>query len=148
MKGKKGLSPVVATMLLVGIVIVIGLIVFMWARGITEEAVTKFDGTNIKLVCDEVSFLASYSSNQVSISNNGNVPIYRMKAKIFKDGEFSTETIENNWPDAGLNQGGAISSMLTAGNKILLIPVLVGHSERGNIEYTCEERHGLEIITY
>jgi len=47
MTHKKGLSPVIATMLLIAIVVVIGLIIFLWFRGMTEEAITKFDGTNI-----------------------------------------------------------------------------------------------------
>ena len=47
---KSGLSPVIATVLLVGLVVVSGLIIFMWFRGLTQEAVVKFD-QNIQLVC-------------------------------------------------------------------------------------------------
>ena len=48
---KRGLSSIVATMLLILITIILASIVFLWMRGITEEAITKFDGTNIKLIC-------------------------------------------------------------------------------------------------
>ena len=148
MKQKKGLSPVVATVLLIAIVIVIGLIVFLWFRGISEEAITKFDGTNVKLVCEDVSFDASYSGETVFISNTGNVPIFQIKAQISSEGSHSTEIVgaeDPNWPELGLNQGGVYSGTLTSGDSILLIPVLLGRTEGGERTYTCDERHGVDL---
>ena len=143
---KKGLSPVIATVLLISMVIVIGLIVFLWFKGMSEEAITKFDGTNVKMVCEEVSFDASFDGNYVYVSNNGNVPIYKLKAKITTDGGYATEFLENNWPETGLNQGGAYSGTIsTSGTKILLIPVLVGTTTEGDKTYTCDDRHGIEV---
>ena len=52
---KKGVSPVIATILLIGIVIVIGLIIFLWLRSLTQEAVTKFD-KNVELFCEDFNF--------------------------------------------------------------------------------------------
>jgi FlaG/FlaF family flagellin (archaellin) len=145
-KKKSGLSPVIATMLLVAIVIVIALIVFLWFRGITEEAITKFDGKNIRLVCEEVSFDASYSDGTVYVMNTGNVPIYEMKAKIQGDGEFATETLSSGWPERGLNQGEASAISITgAAIKITLIPVLIGETSSGEKKYTCDERNGYEV---
>ena len=147
MKKKRGLSPVVATVLLISMVIVIGLIVFLWFKGISDEAITKFDGTNVKLVCEEVSFEATYSGNFVYISNTGDVPIYKIKAKIISDGSFSTEELESGWPEFGLNMGGAYSGPISvnSGETLILIPVLIGESQDGKMAYTCEERHGVEI---
>jgi len=143
---KRGLSPVIATMLLVVIVIVIALIVFLWFRSITEEAITKFDGQNIRIVCEEVSFEADYDNGQVFISNTGNVPIYQMKAKIYSTGSYSTETISEGWPPKGLNQGEAFSgAVVDNADKIILIPVLVGETEKGEKTYTCDERLGYEL---
>jgi len=152
MENKRGISPVVATVLLIAIVIVIALIVFVWFKGITDEAITKFDNTNIKLVCDQVSFSADYSNGNILISNDGNVPIYKFKAKLFGAGSYSTVVIGTNnpdWPAQGLNQGDAFSESLdtTGMNKILLIPVLIGKTEsEGKKSYTCEDRYGREII--
>ena len=42
-KRKKGLSPVIATVLLIGIVIALALIIFLWFRGTMKPAITKFD---------------------------------------------------------------------------------------------------------
>ena len=65
---KKGVSPVIATVLLIGIVIALGLVVFFWFRSFTQEAVTKFGGENIQLVCNNVQFEGSYSSTYQSIT--------------------------------------------------------------------------------
>ena len=149
---KRGMSPVIATVLLVAIVIAIGLIVFLWFRGITEEAITKFDGTNVKLVCEQVSFSADYSDGNILISNDGNVPIYKFKAKIVGAGSYATVIVGENdtaWPVQGLNQGEAYQGALeldVGSTKIILIPVLIGNTEsEGKKSYTCEERHGKEI---
>lgn len=145
---KKGLSPVIATVLLVGIVIVIGLIVFLWFRGIIEEKVTKFDNQNVKIVCGEVVFDATFSSGSIYVKNTGNVPIYKMKAKVSGQGSHSIEFVggDGSWPEFGLNQGGSYSGSVSySGDSLLLIPVLLGRSESGDKSYTCEERHGFEL---
>lgn len=154
-KKKRGVSPVIATVLLVAMVVVIGLIIFMWFRGVTEEAVTKFGGTNIKLVCDDVDFLSEYSSStsMLSISNIGNVPIYGIKARVSGEGSYETLDIRDDlgvdWPDIGLKQGGVFSgtiSEFSGADQVLLIPVLMGTSNSGNQIYVCEERHGQEVV--
>jgi flagellin-like protein len=146
---KKGVSPVIATILLVGIVIVIGLIIFAWLSGLTEESVTK-SGENAKLVCEDVEFDSSYSStNKLIISNEGNVPIYGMEIKIFEGGGFETESIRDlseEWPEVGINQGQAFSdNIYFDAVKIELIPVILGSSNGEEKTFTCDERHGSEI---
>ena len=105
MKKKRGISPVIATVLLIAMVIVIGLIIFIWFKGMVGESVTKF-GKNIQLVCDDVDFDASYSSSEETLQlvNIGNVPIFKMNMKIFGARSHSTEEIEVG--DGGLNKGG------------------------------------------
>lgn len=147
-KNHRGISPVIATVLLIAMVVIIGLIIFLWFRGMVEEEGTKF-GKNIKLNCPDVNFDASYSGEVLSIINTGNVPIYRMKLKILKEGSHETEEL-SNWPELGLNQGEAfsenIANEIENANKIILIPVLMGSSGEGKKTYICEEQYGYEII--
>ena len=150
-KNKKGVSPVIATVLLIGMVIIIGLIVFLWFKGFSQEAITKFD-KNVELVCDEVKFEAGYFDNFLSVSNIGNVPIYEMKVKFSEGGSFTTKSLKtiSSWPGKGLNQGktfsGDISGEVTNKDSITLTPVLVGTSESGERTYTCNEvRYGHTI---
>lgn len=148
---KRGVSPVIATVLLIAMVIAIGLIVFLWFRGMIEEEGTKF-GKNVKLVCADVEFEATYSGVILSIVNRMPTPIYKMKIKIFKEGSYETKDLDvlsGNWPDLGLNQGGTfsgdISSEVGDATKIIVIPVLMGSSKEGKKSYICEEQYGYEI---
>jgi len=151
-KKSKGVSPVIATVLLIAMVVVIALIVFLWFRGFSGEAITKFGGTNIELVCGDVQFDASYISGILSLVNIGNVPIFGMKAKISNQGSFETIDLRDfegvDWPKVGLPQGGTFSENIgLSADKIVLIPVLRGKSEKGDKAYVCDERYGKEIIT-
>jgi flagellin-like protein len=151
MEKKKGLQPVVATILLVVMVIIIALIVFLWFRGITEETITKFGGENVKLVCDDVYFEADYSGTTLYLSNSGNVPIFGMELKAYKTGSHTSENLRefsNVWPDAGLNQGGTFSDdVVVDAEELVLVPVLIGESESGKKTYVCdEEQHGVALI--
>lgn len=151
-RGKKGLSPVVATVLLISIVIAIAVIVFLWLRGFAGEAVTKFDGKNVELVCRDVEFRADYAGGQISISNTGNVPIYNFKVEVTSEAGFETEDLKEvsgSWPDTGLAAGEAREvsfSDAEGASSITLIPVLIGNSEEGSKKkHTCKESSGMKI---
>jgi flagellin-like protein len=142
---KKGVSPVIATVLLVALVVVIALIIFLFMRGIGEEAITKFGSENIKLACQKVDFEASYSDGALAISNLGEVPIFDMKVKLEKGGNYETKKIKDissNWSSSGLIQGGvALITLDTAGvEKITITPILVGKTKGGaKKSYACEQ---------
>ena len=144
---KRGVSPVIATVLLVAMIIVVGLIIFLWFRGMTEEAITKFEGTNVKLVCEDVQFDAEYVSGTLNIINTGNVPIFKMQIKVLSEGSHETLELAGNWPGLGLNQGGTFSDSFDASEAetLILIPVLMGESKKGEKSFVCDERFGYEI---
>ena len=145
---KKGVSPVIAAVLLIAMIVVSASIIFIWFRGMVGESVTKF-GKNIRLVCDDVEFDASYSSGTLSLVNTGNVPIYKMNMKKIGKGEHSTEEIEIDSEGVGLKQGGTFSGSVSVGSgiqKIMLIPILIGNSDKGKRIYICEGQYGKEII--
>jgi len=136
---KRGVSPVIASVLLIGMVVVIGLIIFLWLRGLTQEAVVKFD-KNVELVCADLKFDTEYSGNKLTVSNIGNVAIYEIKVKMIQDKSFDTQnikTLTSKWPSAGLNPGRVFSENINinAGiDSLVIIPVLI------------ESRFGREII--
>jgi hypothetical protein len=148
----KGLSPVIATVLLITIVIIIALIVFLWIKGMTQEAITKFGDQNIQLVCGQVTFEASYNNPGLAIRNPGAVPIFGMNVKVIGEGSHSTLDLRDSdaWPKTGLNTGGVYSDDSfvpgTGTNEIVLIPVLIGESESGRKTYVCDEnQYGYSI---
>jgi flagellin-like protein len=149
-KNRKGLSPVITTVLLVALVIIIISIIFLWFRGMIEEGVTKF-GKNIKLVCDDVEFETSYSSGTLNIVNTGNIPIFSVNLKLSKGGNYQTKEISEfgvGWPTSGLNQGGTFSANINVGSgtdKLIVLPVLIGTSSEGKKTYICEGQYGKEL---
>ena len=152
MDNKKGLSPVIATILLVGLVVVSGTIIFTWIRGLTQESVTKFD-QNIQLVCGNVEFEATYSNGKIDVSNTGNIPIYDFQVKIYTSGGFLTKKASDysGWTISGLNTGGA-AILGTEGTVIIgqitLTPILAGTSQAGSqTSFTCDEAQYGKIIT-
>lgn len=153
MNAKRGVSPVIATVLLVAMVVVIAFVLFLWIKGLTKEAVTKFGGTNIELVCNNVEFKADYGGGVLSITNIGNVPVFSFNLKIDKIGSHVTKNIKDiskKWPETGLGQGGLyvsedLSSELNSATDIIIMPVLAGSSKGGKRTHDCTESHGREI---
>ena len=157
---KKGVSPVVATVLLIAIVVVIAIIVFLWLRkGLIPETILK-SGKNIQLNCDEVDFTASLGGGYIEITNDGNVPIQDFNVKLIGEGSSSQKTIQEiitagTFPTGGLQQSKSFSQpydgsiiISGSGDKIILIPVLRGVSEDDGNEkdYVCNENNfGFEI---
>ena len=86
---KKGISPVVATTLLIAIVVIIGLIIFLWMRNLVGDYGEKF-GKNIELVCEEVVLGADYSEGWIYITNDGYVPVFKLNLKIEEAGGYKT----------------------------------------------------------
>jgi len=158
--GKRGISPVVATVLLVAIVIVIALIIFLWFRNIGGETCTKFQGQNIQLVCSDTEFYADYNNGDLYISNTGNVPIFSINVRIDRGGDYETFEItdlsrpgfSSSWPSLGLNQGGVytsgnVAADVNGADSITLTPILMGScGSGGEKSYQCDSgQHGYEI---
>ena len=150
MFGKKGVSPVIATVLLIGLVIIIGVIIFLWFRNMRQEVITKFGETNVELICEKTDIDASYSDGELSVSNTGGVPIYSFDIISFEGGNFDTQSIRDvgqDFPSNGLNSGAAASVLVSFGSaeKIKLIPVLLGNSEKGEMPFACGEAYGYDL---
>lgn len=150
---KKGLSPVITTVMLIALVIVIIAVLFFWSRGMMEEGVTKF-GKNIKLVCEEVKFQADYQSgtDTLNIVNNGNIPIYNLNVKeISSSGSYTTDTLkkmDEGWPTTGLKQGETKSvnpGLVEDITSLELSPVLIGVSRSGKKTFVCGGDYGQKI---
>ena len=103
---KRGVSSIIATALLIGLVVVLSTIVFLWAKGFVSEQVEKF-GTPIERQCDNIDWTVTYLTSKgggtysFAISNTGNVPIYGIAIGIKNGGRRDIETFENLQVKAG-----------------------------------------------
>lgn len=153
--GKKGISPVIATTLLIAMVVIIALIIFLWFRSVVGDYGVKF-GKNIELVCEDVVLYVSYSEGMLYVTNDGNVPVFKLNLKIESGGGYETTelneilNLDPPWPEQGLKQGGVYSGDISAvGNpdEIILMPVLIGLSDKGGKKtHACGEQYGYVIL--
>ena len=141
---RKGVSPIIATVLLIGMVVALALIIFIWIRSFTRETITKFDDENIELACEDIEIQTSYSSEtrKISISNIGDVPIYNVRVKLIDSEGYETEYLKDyeEWPSYGLNPGNARIVGDFSAQEITIIPILLGNSESGKKTFACEDK--------
>jgi flagellin-like protein len=143
---KKGVSPVIATVLLIAMVIVIALIIFLWFKGMSQEKVLKFD-QNVELICPDVSFSVQKTTGGVILKNTGDVAIYDFDVKEIGR-SYDTKkinTYSSDWPSYGLNPGEIVEVSGSFGENALFIPILAGTADDGGRFYVCDERWGVEL---
>lgn len=132
---KRGVSPVIATVLLIAIVIVLALIVFLWARGFIPEALTK-SGKSANQACEEIRLDLSYLSEQgeLQISNTGNIPIYALKIKKKTGGDIEVQDEEIR-----ISPGDTASRTIEGDYEELeIFPVVMAESGISKKIYTCQ----------
>ena len=130
---KKGLSPVISSVLLILLVLVLAVLIFLWARGFITEQIEKF-GKPIEQICESVDFEVyriEGNKNQDTLENlnRGNVNINSLEIKMFKDGDSEIkkfDVIINSMSSIikvfSLEMEGEISP-----DKIEIFPVLIGN---------------------
>ncbi|MBI5148697.1 hypothetical protein HZA33_03385 [Candidatus Pacearchaeota archaeon] len=146
MKNKKGVAPVVATVLLVALTIVLAAIIFLWVRGFVSEQILKF-GQSAEQVCDEISFDAAITSGEaggfiLDLTNNGQIPINDFDIKKQLDGKSEIERIT-----VGLDKGASqpVNIRFDSGlpTRITVIPVLLGTVKGGGAKsFKCADSLG------
>jgi len=135
-RGKKALSPVITTILLVMIAIILAIIILMWARGFIKEGVQKFDSP-IEDICRQVAFNAQVAgSKEISVINSGDVPIHKFGVEISGVGSDIVYSNELNFV-SGSSRAFTVNETVQ-GSKIKIIPVLLGQFSDGSLhEYSC-----------
>lgn len=136
-KSKKGLSPVIATSLLIAIALVLALIIFIWAKSFVGEVLQK-NNEPIENSCGQVDFEADVSSSSVSLQNNGNVPLYGVELKTIGLGSVSGKNVLQRTLGNGEDTSIAVTSItLNSGDQVQVIPIIIGESGSGKRQYSC-----------
>ncbi len=138
---KRALSPVIATVLLVVLVLVLAAIIFLWVRGFITEQIEK-SGEAIENICNSVNFDANINNGYLEVVNRGTVSIAQFELKKITGGD--SEKISITFPaNVGESFSEDISEKLYSGetpDEVIVYPVLLG-TVRGGIEnkhFTCE----------
>tara|TARA_Y100000310_G_scaffold341057_1_gene438942 strand:+ start:4699 stop:5178 length:480 start_codon:yes stop_codon:yes gene_type:complete len=154
-RGKRAISPIISTVLLIMIVIVLAIIILLWSRGFIKEAILKeIAGTEkrVEQFCGEVGMTPILNDDGgFGFTNSGNVPIYKLNLRLVREG--TSEIIEIGPEEGGLVNPG-FATIIKGYNyntdggyeEVKIIPVLLGKSKSGGItEFTCLEGDALEI---
>ena len=152
---KKGVSPVMATVILIAIVVILALIIFLWAKGFVGERAQKF-GSAIELSCDKTNFevgllsgsgCSGENSLRLDILNKGNIPLYGfvIKEKGKADVKVKT-TVEKETITIGSSETFCFSADLVPGSEVLVIPIILGETESGKVTHTCGDQYGVASI--
>jgi flagellin-like protein len=142
---KKGVSPVIATVLLVALTIAMFLIIFTWSKGFIKEQVEKAGGP-IAYVCPKISYDAVLpeGTSTVYLTNTGNAIIYGFRVKGENEGTSKIIFLRPNSGKLGAGEADNLdlSTIASLYKKITLIPVLLGtgvNSGTGKL-FSCEEQ--------
>jgi flagellin-like protein len=139
-EGKRGLSPVIASVLMILLVLVLSVIIFLWARGFVSEQIEKF-GKPIEEMCDSVDFMAERYGDDLEIVNRGNVDIHHLDIKMSSGGNS-----EINKFDFKIDAGKAVRESVTlrlfdgsAPEEMTVYPALIGNvrDKNSNKIFTC-----------
>jgi len=115
-QSKKGISPLITTVLVIGMVVVGSLIVFLWGKGFTEELIEKSSGialSQLSCVNDIKIDIIRHDPSFLTIENKGRGKIDAIT--LIEDGGTPREEYIEIEP-------GAIEQVSYAGAKITVIP--------------------------
>ncbi len=144
-RGRKGLSPIVATVLLVSIAVVLAGIIFFWAYSFIGESVTK-NGQAVDQVCKDVVFEAEVYSGILLIKNVGDIPLWGVQ--VLKRGSGDLTGTTNDFSDTGIKSGETAEVSLGEDNgEFIVSPVLMGETETERKKYICGEEFSQIIST-
>ncbi len=135
---KRGVSPVIATVLLIGLVMVLAVIIFFWARGWLTEKIEKF-GQPIEKACENVDFDADLIEENLQIINRGNTPISGFDVKQFYADKSEVKNYKIPIDVGGSGEVNVLRDLYA--EKVELFPVILGNrgSNKANY-YTCLEQ--------
>ncbi|HLC53366.1 MAG TPA: archaellin/type IV pilin N-terminal domain-containing protein [Candidatus Nanoarchaeia archaeon] len=143
---KKGLSPVIATVLLIAIALILAVIIFIWARSFLTEQNQKF-GEPIERACKDISFDAEafhgVDEDYVDVVNRGNIPIYGLEIRLRDEGVIaSVGTFQGTSNVIRNGESGRVQlssdERIPTGKRLRITPIILGEKGTERTPYACD----------
>lgn len=139
--GTKALSPIIATVILISLVVTLSIIVWIFLGGFIKELVVKQEKSADAVCLDEVEISASVedlSLDQVIVSNDGDAPIAGVNIWVKASGgegrqKFYNCPLESGAASAELcafTTGEDFSDLISGCEKVTITPVLLGKGQK------------------
>ena len=141
-KDKRGISPLVATALLIIVAAAAIFLIFSWTRNVSNEAIEKFGGP-VEDACSKISFTSSLSGENILIKNTGTVPIYAINLEIVKSGVRVVRFLRPKDGLIDLDEADSVTASVQdlsgSIDAMAVIPVILGKSANTGITrvYPC-----------
>lgn len=146
MNNKKGLSPIIASVLLILIVMVLAALIFVWAKGFVGEKVMK-NKEVIENSCPQINIKAEAYAGEVHVSNDGAIPIYGLEIikKTLGSSSGSGVLPFDSTVVSGATGNIEFPSNVLEGDSITVLPVILGESGTNKKSYTCSDK-GIDLV--
>jgi len=139
---KRGVSPLVATVLLIMMTIAMFLVIFTFSKSFIKEQVEKLGGP-VETACQELSFDAlKTGDNTITLTNKGNMVIYAFNVKAERAGTSKLSYLKTSSGKLGIGEVDTLDISGISGDIITVIPVLLGKGVKtgtGKL-YVCNEQ--------
>ena len=151
---KKAISPLIATLTLIGITLALFMIIFFWVSGFFAEAVVKFSEP-AQTVCQRVAYTATYqpAENSIEVNNRGNIPLTGFSITIKTGGKTLTKARVT--PMSNMIGPNAIDTItitdrafdLSSAEKITITPLILGKGQKSgrSQNFPCKEK-AMEVV--
>lgn len=142
---KKGLSPVIGTMLLIVLAVVIIGYLFFWIKGFVVDLAPK------GLQCDEVKFDAGiiYDASSeryvLDIVNVGNIPLQGFMVKRTTQGFVKVEEEISGRVEPGNSQSFVLANVNQPGTFLIVPMLLETRLDDVEIVHLCDDEFGKEV---
>ena len=141
---KKAISPIIATIILITIVITTAIIIFNFSINLIPEPIL-LSGYPIENFCTNLKFEAGLFGDDLEIINQDSIPFQGINIKISREGSLIPINILQL-----IESGKSISISLSAssiliqsGDTLIITPVLQGQTEKGKTSmFTCPDSSG------
>ena len=137
---KKGVSPIISAVILIGIGVILAGIIFLWANTFLSIL------SSPALSCNEVNFKAGVFCEEgncfLDIVNRGNVALYGFVVKSIEEGAVVVEETLETFVESGDSNSIELSKVYEGGGRLLIAPIVL--DEEGE-ESICADNYGIEI---
>jgi len=160
---KRGVSPVVATVLLIVLVVILAVIIFLWARGFLSESAVKGERA-VQVSCADVEFNTQIVANaiecastpggtaSVDINNIGNIPIFGVQVLRSRHSEGSIDNIPlvdqpfaTGTVTIGESSYACLGITVMPQDAFRIVPKVLAEQDGKRIAYTCPESDGITV---
>lgn len=140
-RSRKGVGAVVETILLVGLAVTTGILVFTWSKGFTKELTEQnINFVEGKLECEEIflNLIPKNACSTLNITNKGRLPISQLAVRVFdSNGNLIETKVEKISLSSNPEKNNMEISGFSPGASVEIIPIakikneLIGCKEKG-----------------